>query len=105
MITANDAWELGLWAMGLISMGWFEMALVLLTGAWWPSLSVTFLLLVLAAFGGGLAPYMPFAQWIAALHNVPGTLGFGGGFLYLTLWAVLSAGTVLYGARYLARGC
>ena len=72
------------------------MALALLTGMLWPSLSITLLLLVLAGFGGALAPYVPFAQWIFALHNLPGTLSVGVGILYVSIWTALSGITVLW---------
>lgn len=81
LITSRTAWDVGLWALGLISLGWFSLAIALLTGTAWWSFMVTLLLLSVARFGGGMSPYIPFAQWIVALHGLPGTLSVTDGML------------------------
>ena len=93
--TWTSLWDVALWALGLLAMGWFEMALTLLTRSVWWGLSATFLLLGLAAFGGQWAPFIPFAQWIVAMHNHPGTLSITQGILYLSGWTVFWGGAVL----------
>ena len=99
LVTSGTAWDVGLWAVGLVSIAWFEMAVSMVASALWLSVSLTTLLLVLAAFGGPLAPYVPFSQWIAELHNLPGTLSVSAGVLYLALWASLSGATVVWVAH------
>lgn len=61
LVTAKTVWDVGLWVVGLISIGWFALGLDLVTGTTRWSLPVTLLVLSLARFGGGLAPYMPFS--------------------------------------------
>jgi hypothetical protein len=99
LITRSTLWEIGLWALGLICIGWCEAAITLLTGSLWLALSTILLLLVFAGFGGSLAPFMPFAQWIVGMHNLPGTMGVSGGSLYLAAWTTLAGATALWVAH------
>ena len=91
-------WEVGLWALGLIGIGWTLMALALLFGGLWLGVSVIFLLLVLAAFGDSVAPFVPFAQSIVGMHDVPGTLNVAGGALYLAIWTILAGIVAVWAA-------
>lgn len=98
VVTATSVWDVGVWALDLISLGWFALVLELLTGTPWWSFAGTLFVLSIARFGGGLAPYMPFAQWIIALHGLPGTLSIRTGGLYLTGFTLLAGITVLWAA-------
>lgn len=100
LITRSTLWEVGLWALGLTCIGWFEAALTLLTGHVWLGVFVTFLLLVFAEFGNSLAPFMPFAQWIVGMHNLPGTLSVVGSTIYLLGWLVLAGITMVWASHY-----
>lgn len=95
----DTAWDVGLWALGLVGVGWFEMAVSLRAQALWPSLAVTVILLGLARFGGAVSPYVPYAQWTVALHHLPGTLSVESGVLYLAVWTVMSGIASLVLAR------
>ncbi|MHB1505329.1 MAG: hypothetical protein ACYCOS_03875 [Sulfobacillus sp.] len=99
LITSGTAWDLGLWGVGLVSLGWFATALDLVTGTVWPSLAVTLLLLGVARFGGAVSPYIPFAQWMISLHYLRGTLSVEGGVFYVLLWTALSGAAVLWAAH------
>ncbi|MCL8209306.1 MAG: hypothetical protein K6V97_14740 [Actinomycetia bacterium] len=97
-LSSATSWDFWLWPLGLISVAWFAMAVALVAGTVWPSLACTFLLLSLARFGGNLAPYIPFSQWIVDLHGLPGTLSVVSGVLYVAVWAIVSAGAVFAAA-------
>ena len=97
-IRAGLLWDVGLWALGLISVSWFAFALALITRQVWPAFVVTALFLGISRFGGPLSPYLPFAQWMAALHGLPGTLSVQAGVAYVTAWAMLCAAAVLWAA-------
>ncbi len=79
---------MGLWALALISLGWVQLAVLLVSTIPWASL-VTVVLLGFAVFRGNLAPFLPVAQSIAALHHLPGTLTVADGAAYLLLWTLL----------------
>lgn len=99
-ITSTTAWDMGVWVLCLISLGWFAMALELWLGTTWWSLMITWLLLGVARFGGEVSPYIPFSQSIVALHHLPGTLGIRVGASYLGVWTMASGATVLWGSRH-----
>lgn len=86
---SGTAWDMGLWALALISLGWVQLAVSLVSTATWTSLVTAVLLLGFAAFGGNLAPFLPVAQSIIALHHLPGTLTVADGAAYLLLWTLL----------------
>ncbi len=94
-----SGWDAGLWALGLIGIGWFAMALRLITGEAWAAFAVPLLLLGVARFGGGASPYLPCAQWIVALHGLPGTLSAAAGAGYVLLWTLLSGAAALWAAK------
>lgn len=96
----NMVWNLGLWVLGLMSLGWFALALNLITRSEWPGWAFPLLLLALARYGGSLAPSIPFAQWIVQLHHRPGTLSVGWGAAYVGVWTALSGGVALCAARF-----
>jgi hypothetical protein len=96
LFSGSTIWDMGCWALGLVSLAWGAQALCLVTGVVWPSLALTTLLLGVADFGGVLAPYSPYGQWIVALHHLPGTLSVAAGVLYMALWAIVS-GLVVWG--------
>lgn len=98
VVTAKTAWDVGVWALDLISLGWFALSLELVTGTTWWSFSGPLLALGIARFGDGLSPYLPFAQWIMALHGLPGTLSVRTGALYLTGFTLLTGIMVLWTA-------
>jgi hypothetical protein len=104
LFTAPIVWDVGLWALGLIALAWTAQAFTLVTRTGWWSLVGPLVLLGLARFGGSLSPYLPFAQWMVGLHDLPGTLSVTAGAIYVALWvstaAVLSLGV---GRAYL--GC
>lgn len=85
---SGAAWDLGLWALALTSLGWVQLAVSLVSTTSWTSLVTAVLLLGCAAFGGNLAPFLPVAQSIIALHHLPGTLTVADGAAYLLLWTV-----------------
>ena len=97
-VTAKTAWDVGLWMVDLIGIGWFALGLELVTRATWWSFAVMLFVLSIARFGGGLAPYVPFAQGIIALHGLPGTLSVWAGVLYLTGFTLLAGLTALWAA-------
>lgn len=98
LVTGKTAWDVGIWALNLISVAWFALGLELITGTTWWSFAITLLVLSIARFGGGLAPYMPFAQWIIALHGLPGTLSISAGALYLTGFTLLAGFVAVWAA-------
>lgn len=100
LITSTTAWDMGVWVLCLISLGWFAMALELWLGTTWWSLMITWLLLGVARFGGEVSPYIPFSQSIVALHHLPGTLGIRAGASYLGAWTMASGATVLWKSRH-----
>lgn len=95
LISPQTTWDVGLWGLGLISLAWFQVAIEVSTGLAWLGFCVNLVVLGLARFGGPLAPYVPFAQSIYALHGLSGTLSIADGALYLALWSALSAGAAL----------
>ncbi len=97
-LVGGIGWDVGLWAVGLVGIGWFAVALRLITGEAWVAFAVPLLLLGVARFGGGAAPYLPFAQWIAALHGLPGTLSVAAGTGYVLLWTLLSGAAAFWAA-------
>lgn len=99
LIRVAQLWDVGLWVAGLVSLGWFAQALRLLTRQAWLAFVLPLILLALARFGGNLAPYIPFAQWIVGLHQLPGTLSVGAGAAYVLVWAIVSGAVVLWAAR------
>ena len=102
LISVETGWDVGLWTLGLVALGWFAMALVLVTNTAWPALVSPLILLGVARFGGNAAPYTPFAQWIIGLHGLPGTLTVAVGAAYVLLWTLLSgAVAVRWAARAL----
>jgi hypothetical protein len=92
-------WDIVAWALALISLGWCAMALALATRGPWTSWVVMVLLLGVAGFGGNMAPYVPVAQSIVALHGWPGTPSVGEGLLCLAAWTVVSGLAVLGAAN------
>lgn len=96
LITSTTAWDLGMWTLDLVALGWFALALDLWLGTPWWSLMLTWLMLGLARFGGEIAPYIPFSQSIVALHHLPGTFSIASGGVYLGLWTVASGVAVLW---------
>ena len=100
---ASSLWDIGLWALGLVSLGWCAFALVLTTGRKWPGFVVPVVLLTFARFGGNLSPYMPFAQSIVGLHGWPGTLSVAAGSAYVLTWIVLCGTAALLAADALLR--
>jgi len=99
VISAAAWWDVGLWALGLVSLGWFGAALTLITNQSWAPWVVTMALLGVGRYGGPLSPYAPFAQWIYDLHGLPGTLGVEGGTLYVAAWTVLCGVVTVVVAR------
>jgi len=99
LVRLPKLWDIGLWSLGLVSLGWFAQALRLITRQAWPVLVLPLLLLGLARFGGNIAPYVPFAQWIVGLHQLPGTLSVVAGAEYVLAWALLSGAAVVWAAR------
>ncbi len=91
-------WGVGVWVLGLVSLGWFAQALKALTRQAWPALVVPLILLAAARYGGNVSPYVPFAQWIVALHGLPGTLSVGSGAAYVLGWLVLSGVVAVWAA-------
>lgn len=94
-----SGWDEGLWALGLVGLGWFALALRLITGEAWAAFAVPLLLLGVARFGGGASPYLPCAQWIVAMHGLPGTLSVAAGVGYVLLWTLLSGAAALWAAE------
>lgn len=96
LFTSTTVWDLGMWVLSLVAVGWFALALDLWLGTAWWSLMLTWLLLGLARFGGAISPYIPFSQSIVALHHLPGTLSIRTGGVYLGLWALASGVAILW---------
>jgi hypothetical protein len=94
--------ELGLWLLVLVCLGWVSLALATLTGSSAVGFGVTVLLIAVARFVGPVAPYVPFAQSLAHLHNRPGTLSVAAGAAYVLAWMAAAAGVVVGGARPMA---
>lgn len=94
--------ELGLWLLVLVCLGWMSLALATVTGSSAVGFGVTVLLIAVARFAGPVAPYVPFAQSLAHLHNRPGTLSLAAGTAYVLAWMAASAGVVVGGARSIA---
>ncbi len=82
--------------VALVGIAWFKVVLELLPGGARVAVVVLLAMLALAALGGALAPAMPFAQAIVALHAKPGTLGAGAGLAYGVLWAAACAAAAAY---------
>jgi len=100
LIRAATGWDVGLWLLGLVALGWFSMALVLVTNTAWPALVTPLVLLGMARFGGNAAPYIPFAQWIIGLHGLPGTLTVAAGAGYVLVWTLLSGAAAVRWAAH-----
>ena len=99
LVSPTTAWDVGLWALELIGLTWFTLAIHRLTDTLWWSFLATLFLLSLARFGGGLSPYNPFAQWMVGLHHLPGTLSVTQSALYLLVITVCSGLVVLLAPR------
>jgi hypothetical protein len=99
LLTGASVWDVGLWALGLISLGWCALAIALALGSVWPAWTLTLLVLAVGRFGGPLSPYIPFAQWMAGLHALPGTLSVGAGALYVAVVSAIAGVVVLWAAR------
>lgn len=99
LVSPITAWDVGLWALDLIGLAWFTLAIHRLTDTLWWSFLATLCLLSLARFGGGLSPDNPFAQWMVGLHHLPGTLSVTQSALYLLGITVCSGLVVLLTPR------
>ena len=99
-VQSADLWDVGVWVLGLVSLGWFAQALKALTQQAWPALVVPLTVLAVARYGGNVSPYVPFAQWIFALHGLPGTLTRLDGAAYLLGWTALSGAVALWMAGW-----
>ena len=93
-VSGSTAWDLGVWALTLISLGWVQCAVAFVTTPW-VGMTTAVLLLAVAVYGGNLAPFIPMAQSLVALHNLPGTLNVADGAGYVLFWTLL-AGTVVW---------
>jgi hypothetical protein len=98
-VREQTLWDVGLWAVGLVSLGWTAMALTLLLRTGWAAWAVTESLLAVARFGGPASGYVPFAQWMVALHGFPGTLSVSVGIAYVVLWTGCTGCLVICGAK------
>ncbi len=90
LLSSNTVWDVELWAVELIGLAWFTLAINCLMNAVWWSFLATLFLLSLARFGGGVSPYIPLAQWMVGLHRLPGTLSITDGMLYLLGFTLFS---------------
>jgi hypothetical protein len=95
LLTSRGAGDIGLWALGLTGLGWWQLALGILCDTPWPGFTAAVLLLGVSAFGSSLAPFVPVAQTIVALHGLPGTLSWAGGAWFLAGWTAVGAIAVL----------
>lgn len=99
LVRLRTLWEVGLWALGLVSLGWLAFALVRATRHAWPAFTMPVVLLGVARFVGNSSPYLPAAQWVAGLHRLPGTLSRRAGAAYLVGWAIVWGAVALWRAK------
>lgn len=82
--------------VALLGLSWFKLTIESFPGAARFGAVILLGMLVVAAFGGSLAPTIPFGQAIVGLHGQPGTLSVQLGFVYGMLRAALCAASSLY---------
>lgn len=91
-------WDMGPWAMGLVSPGWFVFALVRTTDRQWTELLVPIMLPNVARLDGNLSPFTPFAHWVVGFHGWSGSLSVAAGTADVLTWLVLCGATALSAA-------
>ena len=104
LVRSGTLWDVGLWALGLTSLGWLAFARFLTARRAWLAFLVPVLGLGLPRFGGNIVPYVPLAQWMAGLHQMPGTLSVSAGAAYLVGWTTLWGMVAIWRAKpYLSK--
>lgn len=96
LVTASAAKDLGLWALSLTGLGWWQIGAGMVAPSAWPGFVTVVLLLGFSGFGSVFSPWLPTAQTILALHGLPGTLSVVAGAWYLGGWTALG-GTAAWG--------